>query len=126
MLERLATMVYNPRTTVWDIVTNKPNAFPPTNHDQSLDYVYGQQELIDALDRLATAIAAQPSVITPILTSLIDNNRIIDGITKELVGLGSVVDLPIASAEDIAAGLPVVKYVRHDQVLQMIQAALAP
>lgn len=124
VLERLANMAYNPRTTVWDIVTDKPNAFPPTNHNQSLDYVFGQQDLINAIHRLVSSLAAQPGAMEPILRNLIANNQLVDMLTKDRVGLSNVVNLPIASPTDIAAGFPVQKYVRHDQVLQMIEAAL--
>lgn len=57
VLKRLAELVYNPKTTVWDAVTNRPNQFPPINHSLNISEVYGQKELIDAINALAVAIA---------------------------------------------------------------------
>lgn len=59
VLEALAAKVYNPRTTVWDIVTDKQEIFPPINHDQNLDYIYDSGELIGSLGRIADAILGQ-------------------------------------------------------------------
>ena len=56
VLEALANKVYNPRTTVWDIITNKQQLFPPINHDQNLDYVYDSGEMINGLNEIADAI----------------------------------------------------------------------
>lgn len=98
VLERLATMVYNPRTTVWDIVTDKPSAFPPINHDQNLDYVYGHQELITAVNAISAQITNRPVA------------------TKATIGLGNVVNLPLATDAEVIANATVEKYVTMRQI----------
>jgi hypothetical protein len=64
----LAQAVYNPRTTVWDIVTNKPNAFPPINHSLDVAQVYGQDELIAALSGVGSAITQQAAPNAQLIT----------------------------------------------------------
>lgn len=48
----LAEKAYNPRTTIWDEVTDKPGIFPPIPHYQDYQNFYGTEELINALDRI--------------------------------------------------------------------------
>jgi len=62
VLSYLADKAYNPRTTIWDIITNKPNAFPPTPHYQDYDNFYGQEELVQALGEIRDAIIQNSSL----------------------------------------------------------------
>lgn len=71
VLNMLAEHIYNPRIVVWDQVTNIQETFPPTNHDQSLDYIYGYQELINAINAMAASIANGPNLDLPVLQYLI-------------------------------------------------------
>jgi len=57
VLSQLADMVYNPRTTIWDNLTNVPDYFPPTPHYQDYDQYYGQEELVNSLGQLTSAIS---------------------------------------------------------------------
>lgn len=56
ILTELAEQAYNPRTTIWDILTNAPAAFPPTPHYQDYDSFYGQEELVNMLGEIRDAI----------------------------------------------------------------------
>ena len=56
----LVNIAYNPRITSWDLVTNIQQIFPPVNHDQSLDYVFGYEDLIAKIDDIVAAIASRP------------------------------------------------------------------
>lgn len=56
ILTILADKVYNPRTTIWDIVTNVPDAFPPTPHFQDYNTFFGQEQVVTALGRIRDAI----------------------------------------------------------------------
>lgn len=56
VLTELAEQAYNPRTTIWDILTNAPAAFPPTPHYQDYDSFYGQEELVNMLGEIRDAI----------------------------------------------------------------------
>ncbi len=49
VLRNLAEIVYNPRLTVWETVTDKQAVFPPMDHEQDLDTLYGLKELIDSI-----------------------------------------------------------------------------
>ena len=63
VLENLAEMVYNPRTTTWDLVTDKPLIFPPINHSQDFSNFYDEGELVSGLNSIAEAIAQRPAPI---------------------------------------------------------------
>lgn len=59
--ERLVNTAYNPRVTVWDVLTNVQQIFPPVNHNQMLDYIYDSGDLILKLQQIADAITgSQP------------------------------------------------------------------
>jgi hypothetical protein len=103
VLERLATMAYNPRITVWDVVTDKPNAFPPVNHDQNMDYIYGHQELITSINAIAAQIQNRPAP------------------NKVSVGLGNVLNYPMATDAEISAMAGVDKYVTLRQILLLLR-----
>lgn len=75
VLNMLAEKAYNPRTTVWENVTDKPCAFPPTPHYQDYDNFYGQEELIAKLDEIKTAIANNYAGLSGILREFLDNYR---------------------------------------------------
>jgi hypothetical protein len=62
VLSFLADKAYNPRTTIWDIITDVPNAFPPTPHYQDYDQFYGQEEVVTKLGEIVDAIAANSSL----------------------------------------------------------------
>ena len=123
VLEVIAEHIFNPRVTVWDVVTNKPTMFPPINHDQSLDYVFGHQELIDALNALAEQIATGSNP-TPTVIHLtrVDNPH---EVTKAQVGLGNVANLSLATEVEVTNQTPVDKYLTLRQVLNII-ATSAP
>jgi hypothetical protein len=61
VLTYLADKAYNPRTTVWDLITNVPNALPPVPHYQDYDTMYGQEQLVGMLAQVRDAIAANSS-----------------------------------------------------------------
>ncbi len=120
--ERLVEMAYNPRLTLWDVVTNKPNQFPPTQHGQPSDTVYGQQELINSINSLADTIVAQAAApsnnaMSAALHPLRTDNP--HNTTATQVGLGDVENLPIADMTEVLAHTAVRKYITLDQVLAL-------
>lgn len=120
VLDRIAGKVYNPRTTVWDVVTNKINQFPPINHDQNLDYVFGHQTLVDSINTVADKIVEsqqQPHFVSHLLDSSNPHQT-----TKSQVGLDKVENLPVATQQEIDDKTSVHKYVTLGQVLQLIQS----
>lgn len=62
VLTLLADKAYNPRTTIWDILTNVPNSFPPSPHYQDYDTFYGQEEVVKALGDIRDAIIQNSSL----------------------------------------------------------------
>lgn len=61
VLENLATMVYNPRTIVYDEVTATPSCFPPVIHPIDYNDVTGQGDVITALEGIINAVINRPS-----------------------------------------------------------------
>lgn len=62
VLTTLADKAYNPRMTIWDILTNVPNALPPTPHYQDYDQFFGQEELVTKLGEIRDAIVTNSSL----------------------------------------------------------------
>ena len=62
VLSYLADKAYNPRTTIWDIVTNVPTAFPPVPHYQDYDNFKGQEAVVDKLEAIRAAILENSSL----------------------------------------------------------------
>lgn len=58
----LADKAYNPRTTIFDIVTNAPGSFPPVPHYQDYQDFYGQERVVEALVMIRDAILANSSL----------------------------------------------------------------
>lgn len=120
VLDRIAERIYNPRITVWDVVTNKVNQFPPINHDQNLDYVFGHQSLVDSINSIADKVLEadqQPHFVNHLLDSTNPHQ-----VNKVQVGLPDVENLPVATQQEIDDKISVRKYVTLDQVLQLIQS----
>lgn len=115
--ETLASLIYNPRGTIWDIITNKPNAFPPINHSLDIQNVYGMQDVINAINALSAAVANGPDTGSGVIKHFvnIDNPH---EVTKEQVGLGSVSNLPLASDFEVASAMLVDKYVTLKQLVK--------
>jgi hypothetical protein len=114
--ERLAELIYNPRITIWDVVTNKPNQFPPTDHLQNFDTVYGQRELVDSVNALAAQITGTPNTNVPVIRHLTDTANP-HQVTKAQVGLDSVMNLPVATDQEVQDKELVDKYVTLKQLV---------
>ncbi len=62
VLTQLTQQVYNPRSTLWDNLTNVQQIFPPINHTLSIDDTYGMQSLIDELTSVGSTLANKPQL----------------------------------------------------------------
>lgn len=62
VLAILAEKAYNPRTTIFDLIVDRPNALPPTPHPLDYDDLYGQEEVVNALVGIRDAIAENSSL----------------------------------------------------------------
>ena len=70
VLNMLIEKAYNPRTTIWDNITNVPDAFPPTPHYQDYDQFYGQEEVVNKLNAIKDAILASSTITRDRLAEL--------------------------------------------------------
>jgi len=59
VLTMLAEKAYNPRMTIWDTVTDKPNVFPPIPHYQDFENFYGMEQLVAAINNIRDFIIAE-------------------------------------------------------------------
>lgn len=73
VLSMLADKAYNPRTTVWDVLTNVPNAFPPTPHYQDYEDFKGQEAVVEKLAEVRDAILANSSLTSYKLTQFLND-----------------------------------------------------
>lgn len=73
ILTNLADRAYNPRTTIWDIITNVPNALPPTPHYQDYDNFYGQEQVVSALNDIRDAIVSNSSLTANEIQAFLEN-----------------------------------------------------
>ena len=119
VLERIAEKNYNPRTTAWDNLTNVQETFPPINHNQDFDYVFGQGELIDAINKVTAAIASGQTSL-PFVKHLMnkDNPHVV---TADQVGLGLVQNLETATDAEVTGEISIKKYVTLDQVIAILK-----
>lgn len=56
VLENLASAVFNPRIGSWDAITNVPEVFPPSPHQQPIETFKGFDELIAIMNRLTNKL----------------------------------------------------------------------
>lgn len=89
VLTILADKAYNPRTTIWDIITNVPAAFPPVPHYQDYDSFFGQEELVNALGGIRDAILDNAQITTEQLNNFLSivNSGVLDSYVKKSGGV---------------------------------------
>jgi len=62
VLSCLADKAYNPRTTIFNILTGVPQNFPPVPHYQDYENFYGQEQVVQALGEIRDAILQNSSL----------------------------------------------------------------
>lgn len=72
VLSLLADKAYNPRTTIWDVLTNAPAAFPPVPHYQDYDNFVGQEALVLKLAQIRDAILSNSSLTSVKIQEFLD------------------------------------------------------
>ena len=72
VLTCLADKAYNPRTTIYDILSGVPNAFPPIPHYQDYDDFYGQNEVVNKLAEIRDAILENSSLTQAQISQFLD------------------------------------------------------
>lgn len=76
VLSYLADKAYNPRTTIWDIITNVPNSFPPVPHYQDYDDFKGQEDVVLKLNEIRDAILTNSSLTAAKIQEFLDEFNI--------------------------------------------------
>lgn len=72
VLSALADKAYNPRTTIWDTLTEVPNAFPPVPHYQDYDDFKGQDAVVQKLAEVRDAILANSSLTSEKISTFLN------------------------------------------------------
>lgn len=119
IVENIASNNYNPRQVSWDQVTDVQDIFPPEIHVQPITDVTRYSDLISAINTISTAIG-QNVDINPLIAHIadVDNPHIV---TKEQVGLPDVINLPLATDEEVLNSEEVDKYISLRQMVQFTQ-----
>lgn len=102
LTEITANIIYNPRTTTWEKITNVPCQFPPLDHAWELSDLVGEAELLEELKAIEDAILNK-NLDTSWLNHISNFNNP-HRVSKAQVGLGKVQNYaPATIAECIAA-----------------------
>jgi hypothetical protein len=121
VLQTLAEHLYNPKIVSWDLVTNVQQTFPPINHDDHMNYLFGHQQLIDAINALAVILSNNPNPNAGFISHILDLQNP-HQVSKTQVGLSNVPNLPLATPEDIANLALADKFVTLRHVLQLLSS----
>lgn len=117
---RLLESVYNKRTVWWDTLSNVQETFPPVAHTHDAMDFNGLQDVLASLSALRAAILQAPNNIPASYAAHLLNKNNVHEVTKDQVGLGDVQNIPLATDQEVAARLPVDKYVTLRQVLYLL------
>lgn len=105
VLEVLTAKAYNPRTVVWDVLTNVQDLFPPINHDQNLQYVYDSGDFVEKLNRIADAILQRGSGGSGLgYVNHFDDKNNPHETTKAQVGLSDVDNYATLTEAEVTGG----------------------
>ena len=99
LLEELISTLQNPRVVTWEQVSGAPSVFPPVDHEWNLVDMVGMKDAVEAIDRVALAIAQKSSGEDP--TEDPFKERIW---TRAMLGLDKVGNYPFASDEETIHG----------------------
>lgn len=91
----------NPQERSWEMIGGLPEAFPPTDHDQSIRDFKGTKEILEALYGVVNAlILSNQGVSTKHINDLENPHKT----NAKQVGLGKVKNFDIATLESARAG----------------------
>lgn len=103
VLGQLAEKLYNPRTTIWDTVTDRPDVFAPVPHQHEFDRFYSQADFIQAINRISDAILMSQG-LAKLTQHLLDHDNP-HQVTKAQIGLGNLGNWRMATTEEAIAGV---------------------
>lgn len=105
--EILANQLYNPRTTSWEQVVERPVDFPVIDHEWDLVDMVGASEIVDAINDVRDAITAGTGGG---LEAHVANKSNPHEVTALQVGLGNVQNYPIATTAQAQVGTNATTY----------------
>lgn len=122
--EILSNKLVNPRITTWEEVVEVPREFPVIDHEWDLVDMVGASAIVEKLEGIRDAIIlAGEGGLGDHLADFNNPHKV----TKAQVGLGNVMDFPIATVPQAQAGTDNASYMTPLRVSQAITAlALAP
>lgn len=94
ILAELSNKQLNPIVRSWEQIDGLPARFPTIAHDQSVDRLVGSDDLEEAIQGIAAAVEAAAAGSSQ---SHIDNRSNPHQVTAAQVGLGLVINLPLAT-----------------------------
>lgn len=98
VLNFLVEKAFNPRTTVWDIIPDLPEAFPPTPHYQDYTNFYGQEEVVAELDGIKNAILENATITASQIQQLLTATS--SNIGNYVLKTGDVMEGPLVLGND--------------------------
>lgn len=114
----LAEEMRNPRTTTWEQITNLPERFPVIDHQWDLVDMVGVSPLIAAIDTVRTAIMQTNGGG---LAEHVSNYSNPHNVTKLQVGLGDVLNFPVATLQQAQEGTSTAAYMTPANTAAAIQ-----
>lgn len=119
IMEILANDLYNPRTTSWETVVERPVDFPVIDHQWDLVDMVGASQIVEAIDEVRDAISGGAG--GGLAQHVADKSNPHD-VTAVQVGLGNVQNFPIATVAQAQAGTNNTTYMTPALVQQAIVA----
>ena len=119
----LANYTTNPRVTTWEQVVSRPYQFPPINHEFDIDDFYGASDIVEVLRTIKGSI--DQSGAAGLNTHIADINNP-HQVTKAQVGLGLVMNYPIATqgeAQNATSNAVYMTPLRTKQAIEAIAIA---
>ena len=120
VLERIAEKLYNPRTVIWDNITNVQEIFPVVDHTVTLNPdIASTEDILQKLTEIADAIIAGPSTTNRVIKHILDIGSNPHKVTKEQLGITLASDVEVSEKQQID------KYVTLRQIIVHIVTPLA-
>lgn len=124
VVRNLINLGGGPRVVFWDQVKDKPDVFPPGAHEQPIDSFKGFDDQVTATEQMRDAILAQnldPGMVGVRLTT--HTTQPAGSHTPAQVGLGLVVNAPMATNGVAIAGVSTAHYSNPANVKAQIETS---
>lgn len=117
---RLIAQSIHPRKTTYENIAALPVAFPVIQHPHPVEEMYYTEDVINALNAIATAINNRPNdTVSQVF------NLLMASLTKSNIGLGNVPNYSPPTAGVISAATSATHFATINAVSQIVEARLA-